>query len=206
MKKILLSAALAGISYFTHAQAGIDHISYGVKGGLNLANVKGKDVKGTSTLIGFHGGVQTNIPLAGSFTLQPELFYSVEGAKMKVEIPGDGDEIIEGTAKTHLNYLNLPVLLQYQHSSGIFAVTGPQIGYLLSAKLKINGLSEDVKESFNKINFGWTLGVGYVIPTTSLGIDVRYNFGLAKLAKGEDGQPSAKAFNRTLQAGVFYRF
>jgi len=206
MKKILLSAALAGISYFTHAQVSIDHISYGVKGGANLASVKGKDVEGTSTLIGFNGGVQANIPLAGNLSLQPELFYSAEGTKMKVEMQGDGDEIIEGTAKTHLNYLNLPVLLQYQHSSGAFAVTGPQVGYLLSAKVKMNGVSEDVKESFNKINFGWTLGVGYFIPSTSLGIDVRYNFGLAKLAKGEDGQPSAKAFNRTLQAGVFYRF
>jgi len=206
MKKILLSAALAGISYFTNAQVGIDHISYGVKGGLNLASVKGKDVEGTSTLVGFHGGVQTNIPLTGSFTLQPELFYSAEGTKMKVEMQGDGDEIIEGTAKTHLNYLNLPVLLQYQHASGAFAVTGPQIGYLLSAKVKMSGVSEDVKESFNKINLGWTLGVGYVIPATSFGIDVRYNFGLTKLAKGEDGEPSAKAFNRTFQAGVFYRF
>jgi len=206
MKKILLSAALAGISYFSHAQVSIDHISYGVKGGLNLASVKGKDVEGTSTLVGFHGGVQTNIPLAGGFTLQPELFYSAEGTKMKVELPGDGDAIIETTAKTHLNYLNLPVLLQYQHASGAFAVTGPQIGYLLSAKVKAPGISEDVKESFNKINFGWTLGVGYVIPTTSIGIDVRYNFGLTKLAKGEDGQPSAKAFSRVLQAGVFYRF
>jgi opacity protein-like surface antigen len=206
MKKILLSAALAGISYFTHAQAGIDHIAYGVKGGLNLANVKGKDVEGTSTLLGFHGGVQANLPLAAGFSLQPELFYSSEGAKMKVQMPGDGDEIIEATAKTHLNYLNLPVLLQYQHASGAFAVTGPQIGYLLSAKVKMNGASEDVKESFNKINFGWTLGVGYVIPATSIGIDVRYNFGLAKLAKGVDGEAAGKAYSRTLQAGVFYRF
>ena len=206
MKKILLSAALAGISYLTHAQVDIDHISYGVKGGLNLSSVKGKDAEGTSNLLGFHGGVQANLPLAGNLTLQPELFYSAEGTKMKVETQGDGDAIVETSATTHLNYLNLPVLLQYQHPSGAFAVTGPQIGYLLSAKVKVNGESADVKDSFNKINFGWTLGVGYVIPTTTIGIDVRYNFGLAKLAKGEDGQSAGKAYSRVFQAGVFYRF
>lgn len=206
MKKILLSAALGIVSYFSNAQTGVDHFSFGIKGGLNLASVKGSDVEGTSSLLGFHGGVQAKIPLTKEFSVQPELFYSAEGTKMKIEAQGDGDEIITATAKTHLNYLNLPILLQYQHSSGVFAITGPQIGYLLSAKVKADGESLDVKDSFKKINFGWTLGVGYVIPTTSIGIDVRYNFGLAKLAKGEEGGPSAKAFTRVLQAGVFYRF
>jgi len=206
MKKILLSAALGVVSYFSNAQVGVEHFSYGVKGGLNLATVKGKDVEGTSNLPGFHGGFQANIPLTGGFSVQPELFYSAEGAKMTVEAQGDGDEIITATAKTHLNYVNLPILLQYRHSSGVFAITGPQVGYLLSAKVKAQGESQDVKDMFNKINLGWTLGVGYIIPSTSIGIDVRYNYGITKVAKGEDGGPSAKAFTRTLQAGVFYRF
>jgi opacity protein-like surface antigen len=206
MKKIILSAALAATSYFSNGQAGIDGISYGIKGGLNMANVKGKDVEGTSSLLGFHGGVQANIPLNAGFSLQPEFFYSAEGAKMKVEMQGDGDAIIEGTAKTNLSYVNLPVLLKYQHASGAFAITGPQIGYLLSAKVKMDGESENVKDGFKKINFGWTVGVGYMIPATSIGVDVRYNFGLSKLTKAEDGQEAGKAYTRVFQAGVFYKF
>jgi hypothetical protein len=200
MKKILLSAACIGLSYLSHAQ-----ISFGVKGGLNLSTVGGKDVSGTSSLVGFHGGVQASIPLKGEFHLQSELFYSAEGAKMKVEADGDGDQIIETNAKAHLNYINLPVLLQYRHASGFFAETGPQLGYLLSAKLKAGGESTDLKDSFKKTNLSWVLGAGYLIADGKIGFDLRYNFGISGLAKGADGEPAGKAYSRGLQAGVFYR-
>src|ERR1700754_4003136 len=126
MKKIFLLAAAIGLSYFSNAQ-----ITYGVKGGLNLSTVGGKDVSGTSSLVGFHVGVQAGIPLTGAFNLQPELFYSAEGAKMKIGTDFDGDQIVTTTAKARLNYLNLPVLLQYRHASGFLVQTGPQLGYLL---------------------------------------------------------------------------
>jgi hypothetical protein len=45
-----------------------------------------------------------------------------------------------------------------------------------------------------------------MIPATSIGVDVRYNFGLSKLTKAEDGQEAGKAYTRVFQAGVFYQF
>jgi hypothetical protein len=200
MKKILLIAVCTGLSYLSNAQ-----IKFGVKGGSNLSSVGGKDASGASSLFGFHGGLLANIPLKNAFSLQPELFYSAEGSKMKVETNGDGDQVVETTAKVHLNYLNLPVLLQYHHTSGLLVQTGPQLGYLLSAKLKVAGQSTDLKDDFKKTDLSWVLGIGYVISGGKLGFDLRYNLGVTKLAKAVDGEPAGKAYSRGLQAGVFYR-
>ena len=199
MKKVLLVTVCMGVAYFSHAQ-----VKFGFKAGANLSNVGGKDAIGASSLIGFHGGVQAGIPLVSSLSLQPELFYSAQGTKVEVETSGDGDEIITTKANTHLNYLALPVLLQYRHASGMFVQTGPQLSYLLSAKVKANGQSEDLKEDFKKMDLSWTLGVGYAIADGKIGFNVRYNFGLSKLGKAADGEAPAKVYGRVFQAGVFY--
>lgn len=199
MKKILLVAVCVGLSYFSQAQ-----IKFGVKAGANLSNVGGKDAVNTSSLIGFHGGVQANIPLAEGFSVQPELLYSSQGSKAKTETSGDGDEILTTEAKLHLNYLSLPVLAQYKHASGVFVQTGPQLSYLLSAKAKAAGESIDMKDDFKKTDLSWVLGVGYAIADGKIGFNIRYNFGLTKLGKAADGEPAAKVYGRVFQAGVFY--
>jgi hypothetical protein len=199
MKKFLLVAVSFGVAYFSPAQ-----VKFGFKAGANLSNVGGKDAVGASSLIGFYGGVQAGIPLVSSLSLQPELLYSAQGTKVEVETSGDGDEIITTKANMHLNYLALPVLLQYRHASGLFVQTGPQLSYLLSAKVKANGQSEDLKDDFKKTDLSWALGVGYAIAGGKIGFNVRYNFGLTKLGKAADGETPAKVYGRVLQAGVFY--
>jgi hypothetical protein len=203
MKKTLLFTI--GITLATLSRA---QVTFGVKAGANLSGVQGKDAPGTSAMVGFHAGLQAGIPLKaqlpnGDLSLQPELFYSTEGAKVPTESQGDGDQIFETTAKAHLNYIDLPILLQYRHPSGFLIQSGPQLGYLLSAKLKADGASTDIKDEFKKTNLSWVLGVGYAIHEGKIGFNLRYNFGFTKLAKPVDGQPSGKAFGRVLQAGVF---
>lgn len=140
----------------------------------------------------------------GPVSLQPELLYSAQGSKVAVETNGDGDEIISTKANVHLNYLSLPVLLQYRHASGLSVQTGPQLSYLLSAKIKAGGESMDMKDDFKKTDLSWALGVGYAIAEGKIGFNVRYNFGLTKLGKAADGQTAAKIYGRILQAGVYY--
>jgi len=199
MQKILLVAVCVGLSYFSQAQ-----IRFGVKAGANLSNVGGKDAVGASSLIGFHGGVQANIPLVAGLSVQPELLYSAQGSKVEVETSGDGDEILTTKAKVHLNYLSLPVLAQYRHASGVYVQTGPQLSYLLSARLKAAGESMDMKDDFKKTDLSWVLGVGYAIADGKIGFNLRYNFGLTKLGKAADGQSAGKVYGRVLQAGIYY--
>jgi len=111
-----------------------------------------------------------------------------------------------------LNYFNIPILVQYNHSSGFFAHTGPQIGLLLSAKSKykdqlpsIGGVgddepggvisgSTDIKSFMNKAVISWALGAGY-LHESGFGVNVRYNRGLSNsLSKNNDGKGTSSVF------------
>ncbi|HZF64558.1 MAG TPA: porin family protein, partial [Chitinophagaceae bacterium] len=118
MKKFFLAVALTASVVALNAQSGA---GFGVKGGLNLANltVTGDDEDADFKMKpGFHLGVFANVPLGGTLSFQPELLYSAEGAKM---------DILDEDVKFNLSYLNVPLLLQY-NASGFFAETGPQVG------------------------------------------------------------------------------
>ena len=89
MKKVLL--ALLCIGSFSALQA---QVKFGVKGGVNFANVTDSD--GGKTRIGFNGGVQVGIPVTEQISVQPEALYSSQGVK------GDDD------MQVILNYFNFP--------------------------------------------------------------------------------------------------
>jgi hypothetical protein len=182
MKKIFLLLVMAGSFAIANAQ-----ISYGVKGGLNVANIGGEDVDGNKAKLGFHLGGFVNIPVAESISVQPELVFSGQGAKF------------EGDSKYAMNYLNIPVVGRFTTKSGFFAETGPQLGFLVSAKAKQDGEKTNVKDYFKKTDLSWALGVGY-LTQSNIGVSARFNLGLSKL--DEDGE--ARVFNRVFQVGMFY--
>ena len=191
MKKLLLLAILASATTLAGAQ-----IQFGAKAGLNLASIHvspSQDVTSFKMTPNFHVGGLVSIPLASSFSLQPEVVYSGQGTK--VTSPDES-----GTY--NLGFINVPVLLKYKTASGFFAELGPQLGFLLSAKAKSAGTSVDVKDSFKSTDFSGVLGIGYMSPL-NIGADVRYNLGLTNLAKSS-GDGSAK--NGVIQIGVFYLF
>jgi len=181
MKKLAL-VLVAGISLATaNAQ-----IQFGIKAGANFATIT--SAPGSKTLVSFNGGALVKIPLADAFSLQPEVVYSGQGAKF------DG-------GSDHLNYINIPVLATYTLPVGVFFKTGPQLGFLLSAKEKVDGGSDvDIKSALKSTDVSWAFGAGYLIPVTNVGIDVRYNLGLTKIADGSSSK------NAVFQVGVFYLF
>jgi hypothetical protein len=183
MKKVLV--ALLCVVSFSAMQA---QVSFGVKGGVNFANVTNSD--GGKTRIGFNGGVQVSIPVTEQFSVQPEAVYSSQGVK------GDDD------MQAILNYVNFPVLLQYNNPSGFFAHTGPQLSFLTSAKFKQGSEEVDVKDAFKSTDFGWAFGAGYALPS-GFGFNGRYNLGLSKIEEGDDAGSSK---NSVFQLGIFYNF
>ena len=201
MKKIhLLTIAMLFITYCTEAQ-----ISFGPKAGLNIANLSGKDINDGKSLIGLAIGGLVNYAINEKFSIQPELLFSQEGMQWKDE---------DYKQKNRLNYLNIPILAQYNHPSGFFAHTGPQLGLLLSAKSKfkdeipsigdgpgdaISG-TNDIKEYFSKAIVSWALGAGY-LHESGFGVNLRYNRGLSNsLSKTNDGKAASSVFN----IGVVY--
>jgi hypothetical protein len=192
MKKLAF-LFLAGISFAT---TNAQQFQFGVKAGANFATFTGDNVQDAKTLVGFNGGVYAKISVTHSISVQPELVYSGQGTKTD-----DGGL----TANLRNDYFNIPVLLKYQNFTGLFIETGPQLGFLMSAKLKVSGDSFDEKSAYNSADFSWVFGVGYKIPTTQLAIDLRYNLGISNIANNnQGGSSSSSVHNGVFQIGLMY--
>lgn len=183
MKKLFLVGALALFGAM-NAQ-----VKYGAKAGLNIATLNG-DVEGLKSLVGFHVGGFAQIPLAAKFTFQPEVVYSAQGAKV------DG-----GNGKFNLGYINVPLMFKYAIAEKFNVEAGPQIGFLVSAKAKEEGVSVDIKDELNSVDFSIGLGASYDF-TQNLSADVRYNAGVSNIAKESD----SKIRNGVFQIGLGYKF
>lgn len=193
MKKLILfAAATAAITTFASAQ-----IRFGVKAGLNLANVSVSPKQAGesySMKTSFNGGAFASVPLFSNFSLQPELMYSGQGSK----ITSDGDNF-----DYNLGYINVPVLFKYNDPSGFFAEIGPQIGFLASAKGKANGITVDIKDQIKSTDFSGVIGLGY-LSSINLGVNARYNLGFSNINK--DASTNTTVKNGVIQIGVFYMF
>ena len=76
MKKLLLFVIAIATFQFTQAQTKI-----GIKGGANFSTYVGSDVENAKMLTGFHAGLFANLPITEMIRIQPEVVYSVQGAK-----------------------------------------------------------------------------------------------------------------------------
>jgi Outer membrane protein beta-barrel domain len=169
------------------------HVNIGIKAGLNIFTINNNNNAEYDSKAGLNLGLIGHIHLAKQLAFQPEIVYSGQGAKFTTA----GVE-----TKINLDYINIPLLLQYMFDNGFRIQAGPQIGFLVNAKSKTNGNSTDIKNNLKKVDFGLGAGVGYVHPPTGFGVDARYNLGLSNI----NDNSSVKSYNRGFQIGVFYLF
>ena len=167
MKKLIVFFAIVLLAFNAKAQPGI-------KAGANFATITGDDAEDVKMRTAFYAGVYYNIMINEMFSFQPELVYSSQGAKFE-----NSDN-----ARLVLNYINLAGLFRYNTQSGFFVLTGPQLGFLTSAKVKDDNTSVDFKDFVKSTDFAWAFGLGYTFQS-GFGIYGRYNLGLANIA--EDG-------------------
>jgi hypothetical protein len=200
MKKAIFIIFSIVFATVTNAQ-----VQFGIKAGLNFAILQssGPPLNAIlSTKTDFNAGLLASVPIFKSIYLQPELMYSGQGANSQV------NSGLVYSSTINMNYLNLPVLFKYEHKTGLFAETGPQISYLLSAKEKIDNISNDFKDRTKTIDFSWAFGIGFKIPDINLGIDLRYNLGLTNTEKADpSGTPGSGTLkNSVFQLDIFYMF
>ena len=171
---------ITGTAGAQHGNAPEGHVSLGIKGGVNYYNIHNDNDINYDQRTGYHFGLLGHIHIGNQFAVQPELLYSAQGAR--------NEDI-----KYNLDYINVPLLLQYMFDNGFRLQAGPQLGFLVSSE-NLNDL--------NPIELGISYGVSYVVPSTGFGIDLRYNIGLTNINESGD----VKSTNRGLQLGVFYIF
>jgi len=215
MKKILFAAVglLAAISY-------AQDITYGAKAGVNISNFSGNDIEDTKPVFGALFGGFAEISISDKFSIQPELLFSMQGARSEYSESEPGYSFSEEN-RTKLNYLNIPVLAKYFINEKIALLAGPQVGILLSAKEKFEGTETfmgqtisyaetiDAKDFYRSIVLGFNIGVTYSF-TDKIFVDARYNLGLSSITKkftDEFGDSfSANIKNNVLQFSIGYKF
>lgn len=188
MKKLFLIFTFVCAVIATRAQ----HPHWGIKGGINVANIDIQNGSDPNARVGIHLGGLAHIHLSEHFALQPELMYSNQGAERSTN---------NAEFKTKLHYINIPVLLQFMTGSGFRLQTGPQLGVLMGAKYKVNDVETDIDDNYETPDFSWSFGGSYVT-RKGLGFDARYNHGISNI----NDAPGNKYTNRVFQFGVFYQF
>jgi hypothetical protein len=194
MKTLSLVAIGITSAIFSFAQTP----KFGFKAGANISNIKwGNNTTGDSR-IGLHAGGLMHIHLTPQWALQPEVYYSAEGGKVNSSVFPEFSANEEVTWKN--DYVNIPLLLQYNFDNGFRLQAGPQLGLLVSSKVEDqDGIEDDADEVFKSTNVGLGFGLGY-LSYSGLGIDARYNLGLSRIT--EPAYQEAKG--RVFQIGLFY--
>ncbi len=148
--------------------------------GLNAANMNfNKGVPApvapisASWKTGFTIGVMINFSLADNILLQPGYLFSQR----------NGSDKSTGTNYS-MNYLSLPVLLSYEISPTIAVAAGPQVEILISAKNKINGVTNNITHDTEERSIGLTAGIDFK-PFHSFLISARYMHGLNHIGIGQ---------------------
>jgi hypothetical protein len=189
MKKISLFLCASVISFALFAQ----NAALGLKGGVNVSNLSNSSGYEMGSKVGFNGGILAHVHLVPSLALQPEVVYSSQGAKYTTS---DNAE-----HKLSLNYINIPLQLQYMFDNGFRIQTGPQVGFLTGVKDKVVDTETGyfTSQDFKTVDFAWSAGLGY-LTYSGLGVDARYNFGISNA----NNAGSNVLKNNVFQLGLFY--
>ena len=93
-------------------------VRFGIKAGYNLTSLiysGTASLDGEKSKSGFNAGMYANIALSNSSSFIPECIYSSQGA---------GFQNSASTGTPYYDYLNIPVLIRYKISQGIYIETG----------------------------------------------------------------------------------
>jgi hypothetical protein len=191
MKKLLFIVIVGLIGLVNKVNA--QNAEFGLKAGLNVAGLHFTGSSNLDSRASVYVGGLAHIHVSKYWAVQPELVYSCQGAKQNF----DGREVTY-----RLNYVTLPVLLQYMFDNGFRLQTGPQLGLLASAKRKSGGTITDIKNDYTTADFSWSFGASY-LTNSGIGIDARYNLGINNI---NNTGSNDKLQNRVFQVGLFYQF
>lgn len=165
--------------------------AFGVKGGINIANLTGDVNSAVTSRVAFHSGIFIEIFIVDKFSVQPELLYSSQGYKFNSEIIGSND------------YLKLPLIGKFYPINDLFVEMGPHVGYLLSANEKDATSKVSVTDSYKSIDVGLSFGAGYKISSVGLAMGLRYDLGLARVLDTND---LSRIKNGVFQIYTAYQF
>ena len=195
MKKIMMMLVMATIALTASAQNTLRDngtITLQPKVGVGIGVLSGewKQAPGVDNKVrvGLVAGVEGEYYATEWLGLALGVNYAQQGWKFK------GDNLDE---TTKLDYLNVPLTGNFYVAKGLALKTGFQFGFLMSAKVE----GDNVKDACEKLNLSIPLGISYEY--SDFVLDLRYNLGLNKTNKADNGN---KARSDLLQITLGYKF
>ena len=192
MKKlftILTVVALTTTISFAQAQ-------FGIKAGFNNSAIGSSD-SDINELLSSKSGMQLGgtamFELSDAIQLRTGALYSQKGATL---------DFLGLEVTMAYDYLEVPVDFAFMLGDGGFALSaGPYFAFLMSAKMKADGESEDIEDT-SAMDMGLNFGASYLINESIL-IDARYGMGLMNIDSSDSDET---ILNGALQISVGYVF
>src|SRR5690349_7060018 len=159
-------------------QASMAQFHFGVKAGANITKVDGKSFR-DEFRYGYHLGGFAEIGLGDRFALQPEVLFNQYQSRVDSSFKNIYQNAINFSnyKDVKLNYLTIPIMLNYKVGKMLTLQAGPQVGVLIDQN---KNLLENGKEAFSKGDF--SMAGGAVINLGKLRLGGRYFVGLANIS------------------------
>ena len=208
MKRIAFILCACLLSIVASAQ----NVQFGVRGGLNISTeskyvyMSSNDVVYESSDMKWRPGINigglVNIPILQNWDVEIDLTYSMLGYKDKVY--NETEQVLPKTNYTVTShYLTLPFMAKFfPLSNGLYLELGPQFGFLMSKKDKLDGSEiQNFYDSGNKtFDFAVLGGIGYRF-SNDVFVDARY---IHSFTDTNDHYTGGK--NRNIQISLGYLF
>lgn len=156
------------------ATAGMAQFHIGVKGGANINKIDGSSFKEKFSY-GYHVGGFAEIGIGKKFGIQPEVLFN----QYSTTVTSDFDHVYEDVfnsdqSKVKLNYLSIPLLLNYKLLGNFMTIqAGPQFSILMDQE---KNLLQNGGKAFSDGDFSMVGGVQ--LKLSALRISGRYVVGL----------------------------
>ncbi|GAA4754427.1 porin family protein [Flavisolibacter ginsenosidimutans] len=146
--------------------------SIGLKAGANIIKIDGKSFN-DEFKYGYHLGGFANIGIGGRFSIQPEVLFNQYQTKTDSSFNHIYQNALSGATDVKLNYLSIPLLLNYKLGSLLSLQAGPMFSVLMDHN---KNLLQNGEDAFKKGDFSM-LG-GAQISLGKIKLNGRYVVGL----------------------------
>lgn len=195
MKKyFLVLVCLSVFALSAHSQ-----LRFGVKGGLNLSGVSGKNIDDfvDKNVTGFQLGASLEWMIFEQFGLEGGLSYSERGMKFK------------GGDRNKIGYIDVPVNVRakFPVSKTIkpYVNAGPYISFKISGDDNFDGMKGSVNDQWKAQSFGAGLNFGAGVEFLGF-LQIGANYGLAMTDNYKESNGNYKVKDRTwsVTAAVYF--
>ncbi len=162
----------AFVFFLMIAQASMAQFSIGIKAGANIVKVDGKSFN-DEFKYGYHLGGYATIGLGGRFSIQPEVLFNQYQTKTDSSFKNIYQNAFSGNNNIKLNYLSIPLLLNYKLGSFLSLQAGPMFSVLMDQN---KNLLQNGQSAFDKGDFSM-LG-GAQVSLGKIKLNGRYVVGL----------------------------